>query len=71
MAIVLIDPGTLRTELALEAMSPAPDGAGGHVEIWSEIGTVFANIEPVSARDRFGAAQTLEEVTHRITIRQR
>lgn len=69
--VVLLDPGELRSELALEAMTPVPDGAGGYAESWSEIGLVFARIEPVQARERFGAGQTLEEVTHRITLRQR
>lgn len=66
-----IDPGAFRTELALEQVSLAPDGMGGHAETWTEIATVFARIEPVSAPARFGAGQTLEEVTHRITLRHR
>jgi SPP1 family predicted phage head-tail adaptor len=32
---------------------------------------LFAKLEPIAARDRFGADQTLEEVTHRVTIRHR
>ena len=71
MAVLLIDPGQLSTELKLEAMTPAPDGAGGFAESWAEIALVFARIEPASVRDRFGAGQTLEEVTHRITLRHR
>lgn len=71
MRLVTIDPGRLRTELALEAPAQAPDGAGGFAESWTEIALVFAEIEPLAARDRFGAAQTLEEVSHRITMRHR
>jgi len=71
MAIAAIDPGRFRTELALEQATPTPDGAGGFTETWTEVALVFARIEPLAARDRFGAAQTLEDVTHRITIRQR
>lgn len=66
-----IDPGELRTQLVLQEMSPTPDGAGGFAEAWTEIATVFAKIEPVAARDRIGAGQTLEEVTHRVTMRHR
>jgi SPP1 family predicted phage head-tail adaptor len=66
-----IDPGAFRTELALEEASLTPDGMGGHTETWAEVATVFARIEPVSASARFGAGQTLEEVTHRITLRYR
>ncbi len=32
---------------------------------------MFARIEPVSADSRFGADQTLEILTHRITLRHR
>jgi SPP1 family predicted phage head-tail adaptor len=71
MKSVFIDPGALRTELALETNTPVSDGLGGYAESWSEVATVFALIEPVSARSVFGAGQALETVTHRITIRAR
>lgn len=66
-----VDPGTMRTELVLEQATPVPDGAGGFAESWTELATLFAKLEPLAARDRFGADQTLEEVTHRVTIRHR
>lgn len=66
-----INPGLLRTELVLEQPSLEPDGLGGHAESWSEIATVFARVEPVAASARFGAGQTLEQTTHRITLRHR
>mgnify|MGYP000855457304 CR=1 FL=1 len=66
-----IDPGAFRHEVALESAALVSDGAGGHVENWSEVATFFARIEPVSAVSRFGADQTLETVTHRVTLRHR
>jgi len=71
MAAVFIDPGALRSELVLEAAAYADDGAGGQVESWSEVATLFAHVEPVEARSAFGAGQTLETTTHRITLRFR
>ena len=71
MAYMFIEPGLLRTELALEAVTAAPDGLGGYSESWTEIARLFARIEPVAAESRFGADQTLEAVTHRITLRHR
>lgn len=71
MRTTFIDPGALRTELALEQAALTPDGAGGHAETWSELGLVFARVEPAAAASRFGAGQTLETVTHRITMRHR
>lgn len=66
-----IDPGALRMELSLQQATLTADGLGGHTESWSEVATLFARIEPVSARARFGADQTIETVTHRITVRFR
>jgi len=71
MRTLFIDPGALRSEFALQACTTAPDGLGGHTETWAEVATVFARIEPVSASSMFGADQTLETVTHRITMRWR
>ena len=71
MATFFIDPGALRSEFSLQTVMAVADGLGGHGEEWSEVATVFALIEPLSATSRFGAGQTLEEVTHRITLRHR
>ena len=71
MRAEFIDPGAFRHEVALETVTLAPDGAGGHAETWIEAATMFARIEPVSAVSRFGADQWLETVTHRITLRHR
>lgn len=66
-----VDPGAFRHEIVLEGVSLTPDGAGGHVETWSEVATFFARVEPVAATSRFGADQRLEDVTHRVTLRHR
>jgi SPP1 family predicted phage head-tail adaptor len=71
MRAEFIDPGAFRHELMLEEATRASDGAGGHTISWTEVGTLFARIEPLSATGRFGADQTLENVTHRITMRCR
>lgn len=71
MAVHFVDPGMLRTELTLERAIPAGDGAGGHAENWREVATLFGRIEPMRADSRFGAGQTLETVTHCITLRFR
>ena len=71
MRTEFIDPGAFRHEVAMEAASIVSDGGGGHSEIWSEVATFFALIEPVTARSRFGGDQTLETLSHRVTIRYR
>lgn len=71
MRTVFVDPGAMRTELSLQVASAAPDGMGGMVQSWTETATVFGHVEPVTATVRFGAGQSLETLTHRITIRWR
>lgn len=71
MRASFIAPGRMRTELTLEAMTGSPDGAGGQIESWAEIGTVMALVEPLSATDAVLADARAETVTHRITIRHR
>ncbi|MDQ6436883.1 phage head closure protein [Mesorhizobium sp. LHD-90] len=71
MRSTFLDPGALRIELSLQAAALAADGLGGHIQTWQEVATVFGLIEPVSQASRLGADQTLEENTHRITIRRR
>jgi SPP1 family predicted phage head-tail adaptor len=65
-----IDPGRFSTELVLEQADDVSDGMGGEIANWTAVATVFAHIEPVSAKSVTGAGQTLETVTHRITLRQ-
>lgn len=71
MRTVFVDPGAMRSELSLQAASAAPDEMGGMVQSWNETATVFGHVEPVTATARFGAGQSLETVTHRITMRWR
>ena len=71
MGETFVDPGALRNRLVLQTVTAVPDGLGGFAESWSDVATVFARIEPVSADSRFGAGQTLETVTHRMTLRRR
>jgi len=71
MKVSFIDPGRLRTELRLMASVATADGMGGWAEEWVETGSLFAHVEPLRADSRFGAGQTLESVSHRITLRHR
>jgi SPP1 family predicted phage head-tail adaptor len=66
-----IDPGKLRTELVLKRCATHSDGIGGQIENWTEIASVFARIEPISAQSLSGADQTRQAVSHRITMRWR
>lgn len=71
MPTLFIDPGALRHPVTLEQAVLADDGVGGHAETWEAVAETYAQIEPVSAEMKFGADQTLETLTHRITLRFR
>ena len=71
MRTMFIEPGALRHELSLQTAELTTDGMGGNSTAWTEVATVFGLIEPVSQSSAFGAGQTIEENTHRITIRHR
>lgn len=71
MARAFFDPGELRSALSLQAASMVADGQGGFASGWSEVGSLFALVQPVTARQLFAADQAMAEVTHRITIRAR
>jgi SPP1 family predicted phage head-tail adaptor len=65
------DPGGLRQRVEIRQASLTSDGAGGFVEEWATIATVFAAIEPLSAVSRFGADRRVENISHRVTLRMR
>ncbi|WP_281685108.1 phage head closure protein [Thalassobaculum salexigens] len=73
--VVLVGNPVREAVKAVRDMAPAPLTENGPREILvtggSQGATVFALIEPVSASAVFGAGQTLETVTHRITMRWR
>lgn len=71
MRASFLDPGALRTEFALEESVTMPDAFGGYTEGWVERATLFAQVEPLAAQSSFGAGQTLETATHRVTVRWR
>ncbi len=51
--------------------SRAETGWAAIAKAGCEVATLFGRIEPVSAETVFGADQTLESVTHRVTLRWR
>ena len=47
------------------------DGAGGYIRSWKDVAELWAEIEPVSGRERVVAVQRESGVTHRVTLRYR
>jgi SPP1 family predicted phage head-tail adaptor len=64
-----IDPGRLNRRLTLEAPAESADGAGGVTRSFSAVATLWASVEPVSARANVSADAPGATITHRIQIR--
>ena len=65
------DPGSLNQRLVLEAPTETPDGAGGVTRSYVDAATLWAEVTPLSARERVVADAAGASVTHRIRIRMR
>lgn len=59
----------LNTELVLEAPERVPDGGGGFAINWTVVGTIWADMRSVSARERVTGVRESSRVTHRIIMR--
>ena len=67
-----MNPGELRQRITLQGPSAKQaDGQGGGALVWPNVATVWAQIEPLGAHERYRHQQQQAEVTHRITIRYR
>jgi SPP1 family predicted phage head-tail adaptor len=61
--------GQLRKRITIQAETSTPDGAGGYTLGWSNVGTFWADISPVTGRELFMAQHLEGRVTHKITMR--
>lgn len=61
--------GKLQHRIVIEEQEASQDSNGDTVKEWTTFATVWAAIEPLSARDFISAQSVQSEVTARITIR--
>lgn len=59
----------LTRRLLLETPERVPDGAGGFVESWVPLGTLWAEVTARSGRELGGGAAALSKVSYKITVR--
>jgi SPP1 family predicted phage head-tail adaptor len=64
-------PGDLNRRLVLEAPVESADGAGGVTRSYTPVMTLWASVEPVSARGAVVADMPGATITHRIVTRRR
>ncbi len=61
--------GSLRYRLRLQSRSTAQDTSGGQVNTWSDIATVWGDIQPLTGAKQVSAQAVHAEVTHHVFIR--
>jgi head-tail adaptor len=65
----MIDPGRLDQRLVIVAPTDTPDGAGGVTRTYADAETVWAQIEPLSAKADASDDSVGAVVRYRITLR--
>lgn len=60
---------TFSRKMVLEAPDRVADGAGGYTTGWVAMGELWAEVKPVSGRDRASEFATVASVQYRITVR--
>lgn len=61
--------GKLRHKVTIQQRANTTDAFGGMVTTWSDVATVWASVEPMTARELASASATYPEVTTKITMR--
>jgi len=61
----------LNKRVTIQRLEKAPDEYGQPIDIWVDVATVWAAIEPLRGREYFAAMSEHAEVTTRIRIRYR
>lgn len=61
--------GNLRHRITLEAPLRVPDGAGGVIETWSLVASLWARIADRAGSETFSADGIAGTLTHEITMR--
>lgn len=64
--------GKLRHRVTLQSLVPVQNGTTGAItDTWVDFATVWASVEPLSAREFIAAAATQSKVVARIVLRHR
>ena len=61
--------GQLRHRVRLQRPGGARDAVGARITTWTDVGVVWAQVEPLSGRDEMVAAQRQASTSHKVTIR--
>ena len=67
----MFNPGDLRHRITLQSPPTTQDSYGAPTGDYTDVATIWANINPISGRELFAAEQFASEITHRVRIRYR
>lgn len=59
----------LNHPMTLEEAQRIPDGAGGYLETWAPLGTLWAELKAGSGNEAQGAGVSLSRTRYKITVR--
>lgn len=65
----VIEAGRLRHVVAIQQSAVTPNEFNEQEVNWQTVATVDANIEPLSGRELWAAAQAQSQVSHKLTMR--
>lgn len=66
-----MDAGNLRKRITFQQRTTTVDSYGQQTTTWTDLITVWASIEALSARELLAAQAVQSEVSHKITVRYR
>jgi SPP1 family predicted phage head-tail adaptor len=61
--------GQMNRRITLQRPSTAQDTYGGPVRTWTDLGTFWAEIQPLSGRELESAQRMASEISHQIVVR--
>ena len=61
--------GNLRHRVTLQSPTGSRDSVGERTTTWTDVSTVWASVNPLTARELIAAGQVQSELSHRVCIR--
>lgn len=68
---MLVAAGHMREQVIVQRQDSTVDGAGGAALVWNDLGTVWAEVKPLTANQQIRAKEVNLAVNYRVTIRWR
>jgi SPP1 family predicted phage head-tail adaptor len=66
-----VEAGKLRRKVTIKEKTRTPDDYGGNTVTWTDVCTVWADVEPLSGTQLFTAMQNASEISYKLRIRYR